>query len=100
MIYIFEGYENSASIVYDEAILTQAEKERGIVIEHLPAKEEIEGKVAVLKCSKDTSEVWWEYVDEVKDVELEELQQTVQAQQTQIDELTLQLGDALLGGAL
>ena len=100
MIYVFEGYENSASVVYDEAILTQAEKERGIAIENLPEKEEIEGKVAVLKCRKPTSEVWWEYIDEVKDEELEQLQQTVQAQQTQIDELTLQLGDALLGGVL
>lgn len=32
--------------------------------------------------------------------ENEALKTTVQAQQTQIDELTLQLGDALLGGAL
>lgn len=100
MIYIFEGYENSASMVYDETILTQAEKGRGIVVENLPEKEEIEGKIAILKCRKATDEVWWEYVDEVKDVELEELQQTVQAQQSQIDELTLLLGDALIGGAM
>ena len=32
--------------------------------------------------------------------ENETLEQTIQTQQSQIDELTLQLGDALLGGAL
>lgn len=93
MIYVFESLDNLASVVYDETTLTPEYKAKGIAVEHLPAKEELPGKIAVLKCRKSTGEVWYEYVDNHADVE-SELAALKQSQADQ-DELIMQI---LLGG--
>ncbi|MEG2291610.1 MAG: hypothetical protein RSA29_04355 [Clostridium sp.] len=63
MIYLFENQNNDTSIVFDEGTLTEKDKVKGIAIESLPLKENIEGKIAILKCRKSTNEVWYEYID-------------------------------------
>lgn len=81
MLYIFENPNNLASVVYDETILTEKEKAKGIAIEQLPEEQTIEGKIAVLKCRKTTGEVWYEYEDipVTKDDKISELEKQVNA---------------------
>ncbi len=57
MIYIFEGGENTASVVYDVRSLKSTDIERAIVLEELPKNTY---KHAVLKANKETNSVWWE----------------------------------------
>lgn len=66
MIYVFENPDNNASIIYVDTTLTEEEKRQGIAIDKLPAKDNLEGKQAMLKCKKSTNEVWYEYVDVVE----------------------------------
>lgn len=89
MIYVFENDNNDASIVYDGMILTEEERTKGIAIEQLPAREEIEGKIAVLKCNKSTNEVWYEYID--KPISLEEQQEVVTVLGQELALLKIQL---------
>lgn len=63
MIYIFENDNNNASWTIEGHLLTEEQKANAIIIEQLPEKQNIEGKVAVLKCKKETGEVWYEYED-------------------------------------
>jgi hypothetical protein len=79
MIYLFENPDNHASVVYDENILTTAEKFRGIAVEGLPVPDSYENKYALLKCRKSTGEVWYEYEDipPTPESELEQLKQSV-----------------------
>lgn len=87
MIYVFENPDNNASIVFDETTLSENNKNKGIAIEQLPIAEEIEGKVAVLKCRKSTGEVWWEYEDII--IEPTPLETKVNLIQAALDELIL-----------
>lgn len=57
MIYIFEGGENTASVVYDVRSLKSTDIERAIVLEELPKNTY---KHAVLKADKSKNLVWWE----------------------------------------
>jgi hypothetical protein len=79
MIYLFENPDNSASIVFDETTLTDAHKAKGVAVEELPTPQTPEGKQAILKVNKSTSEVWYEYVDApINEVtEIENLKQAV-----------------------
>jgi len=61
MIYVFEGLENTASIVFNGNSLTETQKQKAIVLEELPAKEN-NGMNALLKADKLNNLVWWEYV--------------------------------------
>lgn len=67
MIYVFENYDGTASVVYEEESLNDNHKSKGIALEVLPVVEEQLGKVPVLKCKKATSEVWYDYVDKPAD---------------------------------
>lgn len=69
MIYLFENPDNLASIIYDESILSDADKAKGVAVDALPEKENIEGKVVILKVRKSTGEVWYEYEDASVDVD-------------------------------
>jgi len=59
MIYIFEGGENTASVVYDVRSLKSTDIERAIVLEELPKNTY---KHAVLKADKAKNLVWWEEI--------------------------------------
>lgn len=61
MIYLFEGQDNNAGVVYNENSIPEADKLKGIGIEVLPEPHPKAG-VPVLKCRKSTSEVWYEYL--------------------------------------
>lgn len=63
MIYLFENPGNKASVVYDETGLSAEHKAKAIIIDVLPEPEVRAGKMHVLKCRKDTNEVWYDYVD-------------------------------------
>lgn len=67
MIYIFESLNNYASVIFEGIGLTDEEKERSIVLDKLPDVVEQTGKIPVLKCKKETNEVWYDYIDEPKD---------------------------------
>jgi uncharacterized protein YaiL (DUF2058 family) len=92
MIYLFENPNNSASIVYDETTLTDAQKTKGVAVEELPKPKTPEGKQAILKVNKSTSEIWYEYIDAPID-EATEIEQLKASQQEQDDLLM----DILLG---
>lgn len=62
MYYIFESDNNMASFVKADYV-SDKNKEKGILLPILPTKEEVEGKIAILKCKKSTNEVWWDYED-------------------------------------
>ena len=62
MIYVFENENGNACWVENDN-LPDIYKQRAIMLEQLPPKEQIEGKQAILKCKKATGEVWYEYVD-------------------------------------
>jgi len=64
MLYIFESQGNLASVVFDETTLSQENKAQGIPVEKLPNIVTKPGKIPVLKCSKETNEVWYDYIDE------------------------------------
>ncbi len=87
MIYVFEG----GSIVYDESVLTEADKARAVAVETLPEQEVIPGKIAVIKADKATETVWWEYVDSPAAVEFRELEAQIQGMQMAMAELTILL---------
>jgi hypothetical protein len=87
MIYVFE----SGSIVYDESVLTEADKARAVAVEKLPEQETIPGKIAVIKADKATNKVWWEYVDSPAAVEFRELETQIQGLQQAMAELTILL---------
>ena len=85
MIYVFEG----GSIVYDESVLTEADKARAVAVEVLPEQEVIPGKIAVIKADKTTETVWWEYVDSPAAVEFQELEAQIQGLQMAMAEMTI-----------
>lgn len=87
MIYVFEGLDG-ASVVFDGSILTESLKAKAIILGSLPIKEEIPGKIAVLKAKKATNEVWYEYVDAPKD-EKAVLEQRISDLELAITELML-----------
>jgi hypothetical protein len=59
MIWIF-GKGTALSIVYDESILREQDKEGGIPLEELPVEEEKEGYYSILTVG-DNNEVYWDY---------------------------------------
>lgn len=85
MIYVFE----SGSIVYDESVLTEADKARAVAVEELPPKETPAGKTAVIKADKATNAVWWEYVDLPQSLELQKLEAQIQGLQQALAEVTI-----------
>ncbi|WP_077369722.1 hypothetical protein [Anaerosalibacter sp. Marseille-P3206] len=89
MIYVFENPNNGASVVYDETTLTEKDKSKGIAIEQLPIKEEIEGKIAILKCRKSTNEVWYEYEDIPESVEDEQTKKIAELETALLEMTTL-----------
>lgn len=64
MIYVFPGYDGRASIVFDATTLSAETKAKGIAIEQLPIPDAKPGKRPILKASKSTGDVWYEYEDE------------------------------------
>ena len=70
-----------------------------ITVTNIEEPEQKTGKTALPYCNPKTGDFWYEYVD--RPLTLEELaNQTIQEQQAQIDELTLLIGDMMLGGAM
>lgn len=70
-----------------------------ITVENVPNAEQKTGKTALPYCNPETGDFWYEYID--RPLTPEELaNQKIQEQQTQIDELTLLIGDVILGGAM
>lgn len=87
MIYVFEG----GSIVYDESVLSEADKARAVAVEALPEQETPVGKTARIRADKATEAVWWEYVDSPAAVEFRELEAQIQGLQMAMAELTILL---------
>ncbi|KAF5070558.1 hypothetical protein DSECCO2_221480 [anaerobic digester metagenome] len=115
MIYVFENENNMASVVFDGTTLPEADRVSGIVVEALPQIEEQQGKIPILKCRKDTGEVWYDYVDKpqsIEDQRISELQSELQntklalaelVEQQQADKLNNQLAlaeviESIMGG--
>ena len=70
-----------------------------ITIEDIPEPEQVKGKSALPYCNPETGDFWYEYID--RPLTQEELaNQKIQEQQTQINELTLLIGNMILGGAM
>jgi hypothetical protein len=70
MIYLF-GKADQVSIVYDDSMLTEADKVGGIAVETLPPKEDKDGFNAILNLDKD-NKPFWTYKEIIKDT-LEDL---------------------------
>ncbi len=70
-----------------------------ITATNIEEPEQKTGKTALPYCNPETGDFWYEYID--RPLTPEELaNQKIQEQQTQIDELTLLIGDMILGGAM
>jgi hypothetical protein len=93
---------------YMPDMLTNEEKVGGILVdEELPKPEPQDGKRPVLYINPQTKEQWYEFVDVVggnthltTEQRIAQLEKEKSNLQQAIDDLTLQLGDALLGGAI
>lgn len=59
MIYLF----HDGTIVYDESILTEEEKQSAWAVENLPKAEEVAGKYSLMKFDVVKKEIWYEYYD-------------------------------------
>ena len=68
-----------------------------ITVDEVQEPEQKEGKSPLLYCNPQTGDVWYEYVDRPLTPE-ETLNKKLEEQQSQIEELTLLLGDMVLGG--
>ena len=88
MIYVFENYNNSPSIVFDGHVLSDEQKKDAIEIEYLPEPEIQIGKTAILKCSKSDNKLWYEYVDSPKN-EIDILNQKLADMQAVLDEMLM-----------
>lgn len=73
MIYVFEG----GSVVYDGSTISEEQKLKAVEVEALPAAEEVDGKLAILRANKERNEVYYEYIDKPKEPEIEHLKQQV-----------------------
>lgn len=71
MIYVFEG----GSVVYDEATISEDQKNKAVAIVSLPEKEARNGKVAILKADKSEERVWYDYEDVPYNDEIKQLRQ-------------------------
>ncbi len=70
-----------------------------ITATNIEEPEQKTGKNALPYCNPETGDFWYEYID--RPLTPEELaNQKIQEQQAQIDELTLLIGDMILGGAM
>ncbi len=70
-----------------------------ITATNIEEPEQKTGKIALPYCNPETGDFWYEYVD--KPLTPEELaNQKIRERQAQIDELTLLIGDMMLGGAM
>lgn len=87
MIYVFENPSNNASWVEGDN-LSEKDKERAVILEQLPPREQIEGKQAILKCKKATGEVWYEYED-IPPTPEDETQKKITELEQAIAELTI-----------
>lgn len=83
--------DTKARVVYQHYFPDELQdKSKGLLVEGIPEPEYRKSQSSVLYVNPQTSELWYEY---------EPAPDTKGNIQLQIDELTLMLGDALLGGA-
>lgn len=73
MIYVGEH----GNVVYDETTISESQKASMVAVETLPNPNTPNGKAAVLRADLNTQTVYYDYVDEPKDDELEELKEVV-----------------------
>ena len=95
MIYLFENQDNIASVIYQEWTLTDEHKKKGIPLDNLPVAVEIEGKIPVLKCSFETKEVWYDYIDAhvIEDEDQLPIDETLEAKVVRLEENVKNLED-------
>lgn len=86
MIYVFE----EGNVVYEGSTINNEQKSKAVIVESPPIPDNIEGKIAILKANKAEGKVYYEYVEKLKDPEIEQLKQAV----ADLTELVL------LGGAM
>jgi len=76
-VYIFENPNNGASVVFDGTTLTHEQMQEAVVRDFVPSPETIPGKIPILKVRKATDEVWYEYIDEPGNTEIENLKDEI-----------------------
>lgn len=94
MIYIFEGVNNAASIIYGGEKLSNDIKDKAVKLDQLPDPVIDDKKEAVLKVNTTTGEVWYEYIDKTPDV-IPKLPPTLEDQVAELQQQNLVLMDAL-----
>lgn len=97
MVYLFENPGNHASVIYDTSTLTPEQLAKGVAVEAIPTPETPAGKVAVLKVSRATGEVWYEYPDK-PETELEQRVANLQQENLMALEAIATLYEMLTGG--
>ena len=105
MPYLFYKQENENKAFVELIYYQQPESVQDVLLNYdgylikdeIPKEEYLVGKISKLYCNPQTGELWYEYVD--RPLTSEEIaNQKLVEQQAQIDELTLMLGDMILGG--
>jgi hypothetical protein len=74
-------------------VFTDTELTKGVIVEDIPVPEEITGSYSVLYINPQTVELHYEYYPIPLQLDIQQVNQ-------KMDNLTIQLGDVLLGGAL
>jgi len=104
-MYLFYKKENENKAFVELIYYQQPESVQDVLLNYdgylikdeIPKEEYLVGKISKLYCNPQTGELWYEYVD--RPLTSEEIaNQKLVEQQAQIDELTLMLGDMILGG--
>jgi len=96
MIYVFEGENNLASIVFDGKYLSEETKVKAIQLESLPIDESTDSQNAILKADNKTGRVWFDYEDIIPTDE-EKQQDRLTELEGSVMELTMALA-TLMGG--
>ena len=69
MIYVFQG----GSVVYDGSTITEGQKSKAVAVESLPTPEIPQGYYARIRANLETQEVYYEYLPNAREQELERL---------------------------
>jgi len=83
MIYIFKN----GSIVYDEATITDEQKENAIAVNELPIAEERDGMYAQIRADIEKGELYFDYFEIIEEVIEEEIIESVPNLPTEMERI-------------
>ena len=78
-MYLFQGLDNSASVVYNESIITEEHAKKAIKVNAVPIGE------GILKIDVEKNETWFEPIpDLIEVISIESLEQEIEILKTEL----------------